>query len=205
MDSPIVLLAIGFIYIPVFGGLSLLRREGLSMRFAIESVIFTCLVTLFRWLTGVIIHPAIFLFVLYIVTMRIRLLVDIGNISARRRNFTTAEKIYNLALQLWPDPGNRLIVEVNKGTLLLQQGALDESINLFQNLLRGSDQGFMGIRYESATHYNLGIAFRRKGLESQAVKEFNTVLEIWPVSEYARAASNALARHNQSQKPKPEA
>ena len=55
------------------------------------------------------------------------------------------------------------------------------------------------------THYNLGIAFRRKGLESQAVKEFNTVLEIWPVSEYARAASNALARHNQSQKPKPEA
>jgi tetratricopeptide (TPR) repeat protein len=205
MDSPIVLLAIGFLYIPVFGGLSLLRREGLSMRFAIESVVFTGLVTLFRWLTGVPIHPAIFLFVLYLVTMRIRLMVDIGNMFARRRNFARAEGIYNFALQLWPDPGNRTIVEVNKGTLLIQQGALDESIAMFQDLLRHSDQGFLGIRYESAAHYNLGIAYHRKGLETQAVKEFNTVLDIWPASEYARAATNMLARHSQGQKPKADA
>ena len=204
MDTPVLLIIIGFLYIVVFGGLSLLRKEGLSMRFALESVAFTALVALLSWSSGFYIHPAIFLFVLYLVTMRVRLLVDIGNMLARRRNFATAEKIYHLAARLWPDPGNRAIVAVNEGTLRLQQGALDESISILKELLNQASLGFLGIRYESAAHYNLGVAYHRKGLESQAVAEFNTVLEIWPASEYARAASHALERHHRRQDQKPE-
>ncbi len=205
MDSPLFLFLVGFLYIVVFGGLSLMRKEGLSIRFAAESVAFTVLVSLVSWLTGAWVHPAIFLLVLYIVTMRVRLLVDIGNTFARRRSFTTAERIYALAEKLWPDASNLAIVNVNKGTLRLQQGALDESIAILKNILQQSNLGVLGIKFESAAHYNLGVAYHRKGLEAQSVAEFNTVLDIWPSSEYARAADHALARHRQNQEPKTDA
>ncbi len=194
MDSPFFLILVALLYVVVFGGLSMLRREGLSTRFAVESVGLTVIVSLLTWALGVTIHPVIYLFILYLVTMRVRLLVDIGNTLARRKNFTAAEKVYDLAGKLWPDSANRLIVQVNQGTSLLQQGALDEAIQVFNSLIAQSNQGYLGIRYESAAHYNLGVAYLRKGQEPQAVIEFNSVLDIWPASEYARAASNALAR-----------
>jgi tetratricopeptide (TPR) repeat protein len=205
MDSPLFLFLICCLYIIVFGGLSLLRKEGLSMRFALESVGFTALVSLISWVTGQWVHPVIFLFVLYIVTMRVRLLVDIGNMFARRRSFATAEKIYDLAEKLWPDPCNRAILGVNKGTLRIQQGALDESIAILKDLIQQSSLGFMGIRYESAAHYNLGVAYHRKGQETLSLTEFNTVLDIWPASEYSRAANHAIERHHQNQAPKKDA
>jgi tetratricopeptide (TPR) repeat protein len=194
MDSPFFLFLVVFLYVVVFGGLSLLRREGLSMRFALEAIGLTTVVSLLAWALGVTVHPVIFLFFLYLITMRVRMLVDLGNALARRKNFSAAEKVYQFAGKVWPDSSNRLILEVNQSTSLLQQGALDEAIQAFKTLLTQSNQGYLGIRYESAAHYNLGIAYLRKGLESQAVIEFNTVLDIWPASEYARAASNALAR-----------
>ena len=194
MDSPFFLFVVVFLYVVVFGGLSMLRREGLSIRFALESVTITAIVSLLAWALGVTVHPVIFLFFLYLITMRVRLLVDIGNALAQRKNFSAAGKIYALAGKLWPDSSNRLILEVNQGTSLLQQGSLDDAIQVFRSLLDQSNQGFLGIRYESAAHYNLGVAYLRKGLESQAVVEFNAVLDIWPASEYARAATNALSR-----------
>jgi tetratricopeptide (TPR) repeat protein len=201
MDSITLLFLIGFLFILLFGGLSLLRREGLSIRFAVESLAFTGLVALLTLWLNFTIHPAIFLMAIYIVTMRIRLMVDVGNWFARRKNFSIAEKIYDFAGLLWADASNRLILQINKGTLRFQQGAMDEAILIFRNLLAETHHGFLGIRYESAAHYNLGVAYMRKGLEAQAVAEFNTVLEIWPASEYARAARNALTRHRQSSKP----
>jgi tetratricopeptide (TPR) repeat protein len=197
MDSPVILIVIGFLYVLVFGGLSLLRKEGLSMRFAFESVIITLLVAVFSWATGTFVHPAIFLFVLYLATMRVRWLVDLGNLFARRKKFATAERIYSFAERLWPDPGNRAILSVNRGTLRLQQGALDEAILILKQVLQQANLGFLGIRYESAAHYNLGVAYQRKGQDAQSLAEFTTVLDIWPVSEYARAASRALERHQQ--------
>ena len=194
MDSPFFLFLVVFLYVVVFGGLSMLRREGLSMRFALESVGLTIIVSLIAWAMGVKVHPVIFLFFLYLVTMRVRLLVDIGNAFALRKNFSTAEKVYQLAGKMWPDSTNRLILQVNQGTSLLQQGNVEDAIQVFNALITQSAQGYLGIRYESAAHYNLGIAYLRKGQESQAVIEFNTVLDIWPASEYSRAATNALAR-----------
>jgi tetratricopeptide (TPR) repeat protein len=203
MDSPFFLFLIGLLFILLFGGLSLMRREGLSLRFAVESLVFTCGVALLTWGLNFSLHPAIFLLALYLVTLRIRLLVDIGNWFARRRDFNTAEKIYLFANRLWTDNSSRLILHVNQGTLRLQQGALDEAILIFRNLLSEAPHGLLGIRYETAAHYNLGIAYLRKGLDAQAVAEFNTVLDIWPASEFSRAASNALARHRRTQSTKP--
>jgi tetratricopeptide (TPR) repeat protein len=201
MDTPYMLFLVGLLFIILFGGLSMLRREGLSIRFAVESLGFTAITALLTLGLNFSIHPAIFLLALYIVTMRVRLMVDVGNWFARRKDFSTAGKIYEFAGQLWTDESGRLILRINKGTLQLQQGALDEAILIFKNLLAETHHGFLGIRYESAAHYNLGLAYLRKGIDALAVAEFNAVLEIWPASEYARASRNALNRHRQSSKP----
>lgn len=169
------------------------------MRFAIESLVITLVGVVLTWAANLAIPPVFFLVFIYIVTMRVRLMVDIANFFARRGNYATAEKWYGWASRLWTDPTNRLIVGVNQGALRLHQGALDEAISTFKNILAQSEHGFLGLRYESAAHYNLGVAYHRKGLESQAIAEFNHVLDIWPASEYARAASQAIARHKKNQ------
>jgi outer membrane protein assembly factor BamD (BamD/ComL family) len=43
-------------------------------------------------------------------------------------------------------------------------------------------------------YYNLGVAYRRKELESQATREFNAAIDTWPASEYARQAEIALSK-----------
>jgi len=57
----------------------------------------------------------------------------------------------------------------------------------------------LGLRHEAAAHYNLGAAYRRKGLEAQAIREFNAVIDTWPASPYARRAEDALEQGRQRQ------
>ncbi len=201
MDLSLLLVLTGLLYTLVFGGLALLRREGLSGQFAAEATLITVLAGGITALTDFQLHPVLFLAVLYLVTMRVRLLVDLGTFFAQRGQFPRADRVYALAARLWPDPTGRLIVQVNQGVLRLQQGALDEAIGIFKNILQKSGQGYLGIKYEAATHYNLGVAYRRKKMEAQATLEFNAVLETWPVSEYARRAQAALQRGRHKDKP----
>jgi outer membrane protein assembly factor BamD (BamD/ComL family) len=91
-----------------------------------------------------------------------------------------------------------LILQVNTGTLRLQQGALTEAVTILKGVIQKSNQGFLGIRYESAAHYNLAVAYQKKGQDALAVAEFNNVLDIWPTSDYARAASSALTRYHKN-------
>ena len=105
------------------------------------------------------------------------------------------------ATRLWPDRAGRLIVEINRGTLCLQKGDLDGSIEVFKAILEGTGQGHLGAKYEAAAHYNLGQAYRRKDLEAQAIAEFNNVLDTWPASEYAHHAANILAHSRHKIKP----
>ena len=192
MESPVPILLAGFIYVILFGGLSWLRREGLSVRFAVEAVLITLSVAGLGALSSVLIHPVLFLALLYLLTMRVRLLVDVGNLFAQRCQMTRADRLYTLATRLWPDASGRLIVQINQGVSLLQRGELDEAIGLLKEVLQKSTHGYLGVKQEAAAHYNLGVAYRRKQLEAQAIVEFNTVLETWPASEYARRAEAAL-------------
>jgi tetratricopeptide (TPR) repeat protein len=192
MESPVPILLAGFIYVILFGGLSWLRREGLSVRFAVEAVLITLSVAGLGALSSVLIHPVLFLALLYLLTMRVRLLVDVGNLFAQRGQMTRADRLYTLATRLWPDASGRLIVQINEGVSLLQRGELDEAIGLLKEVLQKSTHGYLGVKQEAAAHYNLGVAYRRKQLEAQAIVEFNTVLETWPASEYARRAEAAL-------------
>ena len=71
----ILLLLEGFSFIVLFGVVSLLKREGLSRRFAIEGGIFTLVVSGLTALTGFQTHPVLFLILIYLFTMRVRFLV----------------------------------------------------------------------------------------------------------------------------------
>lgn len=194
MNLPVILLLEGFSYVVLFGLVSLLRREGLSIRFAIEAVVLTIVVSGFCALTGLSVHPVLFLVLLYLITMRVRILVDLGTIFARQARFPQAEGLYQLALRLWPDPTSRLIVQVNRGTTLVQQNKLDEATSTFTEVLQQAGQGYLGIKYEAAAHYNLGVAYLRQNMDARAIAEFNAAIDTFPASEYARRSEVALER-----------
>jgi tetratricopeptide (TPR) repeat protein len=201
MNLPIILLIEGFSYVVLFGAVSLLKREGLSRRFAVEGGIFTLVVSGFTVLTGIQTHPVIFLVLIYLLTMRVRILVDLGTILATRGQFDQAEKLFQLAAKLWPDATNYLILQVNQGTSLLQQKKLDEAIAMFNGILTQAGQGYLGVKYEAATHYNLGVAYLRKNMDAKASIAFNAVIDTWPASLYARRAEVALEKHRRKNNP----
>jgi len=190
-----MLLLVGCAYVVLVGGLSLLRREGLSLRLAVEAGLIIILAIGLVVVTGFQIHPVLFLLVLYLITMRVRILVDLGSIFAKNKRFSQAEGLFKLASRLQPDQSSRLIISVNQGTSLLQQGNLDEAIVMLKSVLEHSDKDYLGIKYEVAAHYNLGVAYLRKKLDAQATVEFNAVLEAWPASEFAHRAASALEQH----------
>ncbi len=198
MSAPVLILFVGVAYVVVFGGISLLRREGLSLRFAIEALLITGLVSGYCAMTGTSVHPVLFLLVLYLLTMRVRLLVDLGTWFARSGRFSTAESVFRLAARLWPDQASALIVLVNRGTALLQAGRLDEAVGMLKSVLEKSEQGYLGVKYEAAAHYNLGVAYLRGQQEANAIIEFNAVLDTWPGSKYANHAAAALEKHSRS-------
>jgi hypothetical protein len=71
---------IGLLYVLAFAGLSRLRRERFSLQFAAESLCVTYAVyAAVRWGRASL-HPVYFLVLLYFLTMRVRLLVEAGNL-----------------------------------------------------------------------------------------------------------------------------
>lgn len=199
MSLPILILFVGFAYVVLIGGLSLLKREELSAQFAIEAI---CITLVFCGLTAflrIAIHPVLFLFILYLITMRVRLLVDIGTMFAKRRYFTQAESVFKLANSLWPDRLGNLAVRINTGVAHLQQGNFDEAVSIFKEIIQSGSQFRLGSKLEAAAHYNLGVAYLRQNKNAQAIAELNIVVESWPATEYARRASASLERcHHRS-------
>ncbi len=192
MNNIFLILLVGFLYIVLFGGLSLMRREGLSNRFAAESVVLTLIFAGLAFLFPDRINPVLFMIVIYLVTMRVRLLVDVAIFFARRGNFSTAETIYQLAGRIWPDATGRMIIAVNQGVMEISRSNLDKAILIIRNVLAAKENGHLGINHEAAAHYNLGVAYLKKEMPLQATNEFRTVLDIWPASIYARRAEAAL-------------
>lgn len=200
MNLPVMTGLIGLLYILVFGGMSVLRREGLSIRFAVEAIIITVIAVVVITILAIPIHPVVFVLLLYLITMRVRILVDVANSFARRGNFVQADRIYSLASRLGPDMSSKLIVQVNRSIMLLQENKLDEAISAFAEILTQADSGYLGVKYESATHFNLAVAYLRKGNPSMATVEFNATIDTWPASLYAHRAEQALnrQRHKES-------
>ncbi|HQE93568.1 MAG TPA: tetratricopeptide repeat protein [Anaerolineae bacterium] len=194
-----LILLIGLMYILGFGGLSLLRRQGLSTRFAVESLIVSVLgaATTFvlPWFP-----PLVFLVVLYLITMRVRLLTDLANAFLGRKQYPRAMALYWTALRLWPDAVSRQIVLINRGVAELRAAEPEMAYTTLSEAL-GNQEFKIGAHYLSAGYYNLGLAARRTGREAEAIRRFNAAIDTLPHSIYGQAARRALQEHPTKEPP----
>ena len=194
LDPNLLLLLVGCLYILVFGVLSFLRREGLSLQFALETIVVTALVLGLSWLAKISIHPILFLLLLYLVTMRSRLLVDVANLLAERSKYKAAFSLYRLGLAWWPDTSARLIVLTNRGAAELFSDQAETAIQTLEGVLAIENRPRLGLKYEAACRYNLGQAYGKKGDRPKAVHQLNEVIDLMPGSRYAQAARATLKR-----------
>ena len=190
MNPSLLILLIGLIYLLGFGALSFMRRQGLSTRFAIEGLIITVAGAALTF-ASVPIHPLLFFVILYLVTMRARLLVDLGNVLTSRKRYEQALSLFRLALRLGPDAVSRQIVLINRGVTQLRMQEPEAAYLTLEQVL--TDETMRpGAKYLAAGYYNLGLACQRTGREAEATRHFNQAIDALPNSIYARAARQAL-------------
>lgn len=193
MNPYLLILLEALLFILLFGGLPVLRKEGLSLQLAAEVLVVTALGIGASLLIGFRLDPVLFLIFLYLVVMRCRVLIDLGNLLTSRRRHQAALSVYRLAMQLGPDFPVRLLALISYSAVLVRIGALEEAVRILEGVLeKGGDR--LQPKHESACHYNLGVAYLRLGNESRAVREFNETIDAFPLSPYARYAQVALEK-----------
>ena len=193
MNPHLLILLVALLFILVFGGLPVLRKEEPSLQLAVEVLVLTGLSIGASLLTGLSPNPILFLIFLYLIVMRCRVLIDLGNLLSSRGRHQLALSVYRLAMRLGPDFPSRLMALISYGAVLVRVGALEEAIRILEEVLEKGRERLQP-KHESACHYNLGVAYLRLGRESQAVREFNETIDAWPLSLYAQGAKAALAR-----------
>ena len=135
MPSWTSILLVGAVFLAGFTGLSVLRRQKPSLRFLVEGGILTGAAVALCFLTTPP-HPILFLMVLYLATMRVRLLVDLSNLLAGRRRFRAALRVLDFALRLGPDPASRQIALINRGVTQLRMGEPQSAYFTLQAVLK---------------------------------------------------------------------
>ena len=199
MHPALLILLVGLLYLLGFGALSFMRRQGLSTRFAIEGLIITAVGAGLAF-TSVPVPPVIFVIVIYLVTMRVRLLVDMGNWFTSRRQYNQALALFRLALRLSPDAVSRQIVLINRGVTQLRMQEPEAAYLTLEEAL-AEEPVRPGAKYLAAGYYNLGLACRRTGREAEAIRHFNEAIDALPNSIYAHGARQALKRTADSRQP----
>jgi tetratricopeptide (TPR) repeat protein len=192
LDPYLLLVLIASLFALLFGGLGYVRREGLSIQFALEVAGLTALLVGGSWLLGIELNPFLFLILLYVVTLRSRLTVDVANILARRKQYNLAFKLYDLSLAWWPDAASRLIVLTNRGAAELYGGQVKAAIDTLEGVLEIEERPRLGLKYEAACRYNLGWAYEQNGEDAKAIAQYNEVIDLLPGSLYGQAAQAAL-------------
>jgi tetratricopeptide (TPR) repeat protein len=189
MHPSLLTLLVGLLYILGFDILSYIRRQGISTRIAIEGLLITAVFAAIAYISPV--NLLLFLIVLYLITMRVRILVDLASWLTSRKRYGQALDTYSLALRLGPDDAARTITLINRGVTQLKMGEPEAAFNTLDKAM--SDQTIqLGSKYQSAGFYNLGLACRRTGREARAIRHFNEAINTLPASIYAHGARLAL-------------
>jgi tetratricopeptide (TPR) repeat protein len=190
MTPSFLIFLVGLLYVVIFWTLSLLRRERLSNQFAYEGLGLTAIAfASVRW-GGMAFHPIYFLILIYFITMRARLLVELGNFLAKSGRQSAALALYRLALKLFPDKSSRLIALINVGAAYLNQGKSELAINVLENA-KAHIAKQLSPKHAAGCSYNLGMAYRRTGRHADALRQFNEVGDIFPMSMFAKLAEKA--------------
>ncbi len=189
---------VGLLYTLSFGLLPLLRREGLSRRFLVESLCLTAAAGALVLLGGVPLHPIAFLVILYLFTMRIRILADLASGMARRGKMKGARRLFGLTRKLGPDPVGVMILELNEAACFLKEGDPERAVSILRGIIEKAPASGLGVKHLSACHFNMGIAYWRMKMIPEAGTSFEAVMDIWPASVIARRAESALTKLRQS-------
>lgn len=189
MHRSLPILLIGFLYILGFNSLSYLRHRCLSVRVTLEGLLLTVVGAALA--LAISIHPLIFLLVLYLTTMRVRILIDLGNSVAGRGRPEQALRLYDLALRLGADPWSWCVAQINRAAALIQTGKPEEAYRILYPIVTSAEV-HLGDKYHAAACYDLGLACRRTGREAEAIHYFNEAIDALPASVYAQAAKKAL-------------
>ena len=200
MHPSLRILLVGLLYILGFGALSFMRRQGLSTRFAVEALIITALFAALSYAAAALANPILFLIILYLVTMRVRLLVDLGNWLTSKGRYEQALALYRFALRLGPDTVSRQIALINRGVTQLRMQEPEAAYITLKEAL-ADEKMRPGAKYLSAGYYNLGLACRRTGREPEAIHRFNEAIDALPTSIYAHGARQALKKRKTSEAP----
>jgi tetratricopeptide (TPR) repeat protein len=192
MPSWLTILLVGALFLAGFTGLSVLRRQKPAIRFLVEGGILTGAAVALCFLYRPP-HPILFLAVLYLATMRVRLLVDLANLLAARRRFRAALSTVDFALHLAPDPASRQIALINRGVIQLGMGEPQAAYFTIKGVLL-EEKAKPAARYQAAGFYNLGVACERTGRLQEAERYFRMAIEVMPGSIYALGADKALKR-----------
>ena len=190
MTPSFLIFLIGLLYVVIFWSLSLLRRERLSSQFAYEGLSLTGIAFAANHWGGIAVQPIYFLLVLYLATMRVRLLVELGNMLSKQGRHHQALALYRTALQLFPDRSSRLIVLINMGAAYLEQAEAERAIDILENA-KAHVVKQLSPKYTAGCLYNLGMAYRRSGRHADALRQFSEVGDIYPVSATAKLAEKA--------------
>ncbi len=193
MNLVLILLAVGLCYVAIFGGLAWLRREGLSLQFALEGLGITAIFVLLALSGALVPHPVLLLVVLYLLTMRVRLLVDLARMLRNAIAPARLLRFYEVALRLWPDASGYVIAQIDRGATLLRAGRPQEAAEALESALARRPTRHFNPRYEAVCRYNLGLAYQRLGKRDQAIVHFNRVIEDLPGTIYAHLAQRAMA------------
>ncbi|MGQ9521304.1 MAG: tetratricopeptide repeat protein [Anaerolineae bacterium] len=197
MHPSLLILLVGFLYILGFNGLSYLRHQSLSTQFILEGLLLTGVGAALALVLPF--HPIIFLLLLYLLTMRVRILIDLGNSVAGRGQPARALRVYDLALRLGADPFSQRVAQINRGAALLQLGQAEEAYRILREVVAERNIR-LGAKYQAAACYNLGLACRRTGREAEAIQRFNEAIDALPSSIYAYGAQQALKKRQESRK-----
>jgi tetratricopeptide (TPR) repeat protein len=189
MHPSLLILLVGLLYILGFDILSLIRRQGISSRFAIEGLLITAIFAAIAYFMPV--NLLVFLIILYLITMRVRILVDLASWLTSRKRYEQALNTYSFALRLSPDDATRILTLINRGVTQLRMGEPEAAFNSLEEAM--SDQTVqLGAKYQSAGFYNLGLACKRTGREARAIRHFNQAIDTLPTSIYAHGARQAM-------------
>jgi tetratricopeptide (TPR) repeat protein len=190
MTPSFLIFMVGLLYVVIFWALSLLRRERLSNQFAYEGLSLTAIAFAAVQWGGIAFHPIYFLILIYFITMRVRLLVELGNLISKSGRHSQALVIYRLALHLFTDRSSRLIALINMGAAYLSLARPDCAIEVLESAKAYTSKQ-LGPKHEAGCCYNLGMAYRRAGRHVDALRQFAEIGDIYPMSAYARLAEKA--------------
>jgi tetratricopeptide (TPR) repeat protein len=197
----LLILLVGFLYILGFNGLSYLRHQGLSGRFILEGLLLTGAGAALALVVPL--QPLLFLLLLYLITMRVRILIDLGNSVAGRGQPERALRFYDLALRLGADSFSRCVAQINRAAALIQTGKPEEAYQILRPIIT-DPEARLGAKYQAAACYNLGLACRRTGREAEAIQRFNEAIDALPGSVYAYGARQALKKGPGTREAEPE-